>query len=89
MIADSAAITEVQHQLGHSNPSIMLSIYSHWFKHANSGSAAARLAKMVLGGTSTSETLGKWALRPARSEPRRCACLKKIFIFRGIARGGT
>ena len=39
MIADGAAITEVQNQLGHSNPSITLGIYSHWFKNAK---AAAR-----------------------------------------------
>jgi hypothetical protein len=61
MIADGAAITEVQHQLGHSNPSITLGIYSHWCKSAKSGGSAARLAKMVLGAPTT-ETSGKWAL---------------------------
>ena len=49
MIGAGAPITEVQHQLGHSNPSITLGIYSHWFRNAKSGGAAARLAKMALG----------------------------------------
>ena len=39
MIAAGAAITEVQNQLGHSNPSITLGIYSHWFRNAKSGGA--------------------------------------------------
>jgi integrase len=61
MIADGAAITEVQNQLGHSNPSITLGIYSHWFKNAKSGGAAGRLAKMVVG-TLNAETPPEWAL---------------------------
>jgi integrase len=40
MILAGAAITEVQHQLGHSNPSITLSIYSHWFKGAKGGATS-------------------------------------------------
>jgi integrase len=61
MVADGAAITEVQNQLGHSNPSITLGIYSHWFKSAKSGGAAGRLAKMVVG-TLNPETPSEWAL---------------------------
>ena len=34
MIMAGAPATEVQHQLGHSNPSITLDVYSHWFKDA-------------------------------------------------------
>ena len=61
MIADGAAITEIQNQLGHSNPSITLGIYSHWFKNAKSGAAAGRLAKMTLG-TLDPETPAEWAV---------------------------
>lgn len=68
MIADGVAITEVQHQLGHSNPSITLGIYSYWFKSAKAGGAAGRLAKMVLG-TSTTEMPGKWAVSGHSNEP--------------------
>lgn len=60
MIASGATITEVQHQLGHSNPSITLGIYSHWLKDASGGSTAGRLAQMVLG-SRISGTQGKWA----------------------------
>ena len=59
MILEGAAITEVQHQLGHSNPSITLGIYSHWFKTAKSGATAERLAKMVAG---VSEVQRMWPL---------------------------
>jgi hypothetical protein len=72
MIADGAAITEVQNQLGHSNPSITLGIYSHWFKSAKGGGAAERLAKMVLG-TSTAEAVGKWAQSGHSDELNRSA----------------
>jgi integrase len=64
MIAAGAAITEVQHHLGHSNPSITLAVYSHWFKNAQSGGAVARLAEAVLGYQSPPafpESTGKWA----------------------------
>ena len=38
LIAKGAAITEVQHLMGHSDPSVTLRVYSHWFKDADSGS---------------------------------------------------
>lgn len=62
MIAEGAAITEVQYQLGHSNPSITLGIYSHWFKNAKGGGATGRLAKMVVGAPAA-EGNGEWAVR--------------------------
>ena len=49
MIAAGAPVTEVQHQLGHSNPSITLSIYSHWFKNATAGGTISLLAQAVIG----------------------------------------
>jgi len=61
MIAAGAAITEVQNQLGHSNPSITLGIYSHWFKNAKGCGAVERLAKMALG-TLNPETPPEWAV---------------------------
>jgi integrase len=61
LIAAGAAITEVQHQLGHSNPSITLGIYSHWFKSAKGGGAVERLARMALG-TVPPESPAEWAL---------------------------
>ncbi len=61
MIAAGAAITEVQNQLGHSNPSITLGIYSHWFKNAKGCGAVERLAKMALG-TLNPETPSEWAV---------------------------
>jgi integrase len=72
MIAAGAAITEIQNQLGHSNPSITLGIYSHWFKNAKGGGAAERLAKMVLG-TPTAEAAGKWAQSGHSDELSRSA----------------
>ena len=82
MIADGAAITEVQHQLGHSNPSITLCIYSHWFKNAKGGGATGRLAKMVLGIPAT-EIPGKWAVSGHSDEPESSAPprpLEKVLI---------
>jgi integrase len=61
MIANGASITEVQHQLGHSNPSITLGIYSHWFKNAAGSGAVGRLAKMALGAL-PAENPKMWAL---------------------------
>jgi integrase len=68
MIAEGAPITEVQYQLGHSNPSITLGIYSHWFKNAKGGGAAGRLAKMVVGAPA-GEGKGEWAVRGHSDEP--------------------
>jgi integrase len=68
MIAVGATITEVQHQLGHSNPSITLSIYSHWFKNSQSGGAVERLAKMALG-TVPAESPPKWAVSGHSKDP--------------------
>jgi hypothetical protein len=82
MIADGAAITEVQNQLCHSNPSITLGIYSHWFKSAKGGGAVERLAKMALG-TLNPETPSEWAVsghsngQDVRTPQRR---LEKVFI---------
>jgi integrase len=50
LIAEGAPVTEVQHQLGHKNPAITLSVYSHWFKRAQgSTSTNSQLAAAVLG----------------------------------------
>jgi hypothetical protein len=37
LIAAGAPVTKVQHLLHHSNPSITLKVYGHWFKNASSG----------------------------------------------------
>jgi len=68
MIAEGAAITEVQYQLGHSNPSITLGIYSHWFKNAKGGGAIERLAKMVVNAP-LPERPPEWALSGHSDEP--------------------
>src|ERR1700736_3346235 len=62
MIAAGAPVTEVQHQLGHSNPSITLGVYTHWFKNAASGGAIDRLAQEVMGAAParSSESPEKW-----------------------------
>jgi len=49
MIAAGAPVTEVQHHLGHANPSITLAVYSHWFRNVDRGGAVDRLAAAVLG----------------------------------------
>ena len=49
MIAEGAPITEVQHRLGHANPSITLQVYSHFFKHTE-GNTADQLADVILNG---------------------------------------
>jgi integrase len=43
MILAGAPITEIQHRLGHATPAVTLSIYSHFFRDAETD-AAARLA---------------------------------------------
>jgi hypothetical protein len=48
MITAGAPVTEVQHRLGHANPAITLQVYSHFFKHTESG-AADQLARILLG----------------------------------------
>jgi integrase len=48
LIADGAAVTEVQALLGHASPAITLKIYSHWFKATDSG-AVSRLGALILG----------------------------------------
>jgi integrase len=48
LIQHGAPITEVQHLLGHKDPSITLKVYSHWFKGAESG-AAGRVADALFG----------------------------------------
>ena len=73
MIACGAAITEVQNQLGHSNPSITLGIYSHWFRNAKAGGAAEQLAKLVVGNPHA-QPEREWALRRSESRPdSRCS----------------
>ena len=52
MIAAGAPVTEVQHRLGHANPAITLQVYSHFFKHTESG-AADQLANVLLGNASS------------------------------------
>jgi integrase len=41
LIQHGAPVTEVAQQLGHANPGITLKVYSHWFRSADSGAAAA------------------------------------------------
>ena len=48
LIQHGAPVTEVQHLLGHSNPSITLRVYSHWFRGAESG-ATTRVANALFG----------------------------------------
>jgi integrase len=63
MIAAGAPVTEVQHHLGHANPSITLAVYSHWFKNADSGGAVNQLAAAVLGMPSPAPAgLPDWAI---------------------------
>ena len=69
MIAVGAPVTEVQHHLGHSNPSITLGIYSHWFQGASSGAAVERLAKAVLR-TTSGKSQKMWAVSGHSDEPK-------------------
>ena len=46
LIMQGHPITQVAHLLGHSSPTITLSVYSHWFKDAKTD-AVAGLAKLV------------------------------------------
>jgi integrase len=48
LIRAGAPITEVQHRLGHSNPSVTLKVYSHWFHDADTG-ASDRFTNGFLG----------------------------------------
>jgi integrase len=50
LIAAGAPVTEVQYLLGHSNPTTTLTVYSHWFKSAETGSVD-RLANAVFAET--------------------------------------
>jgi integrase len=62
MITAGAPVTEVQHRLGHVNPAITLQVYSHFFKHTESG-AADQLAQTLLGNSyslSESENCGQF-----------------------------
>ena len=40
LIAAGAPVTEVQHLLGHSSPTVTLQVYSHWFKQIETDSVA-------------------------------------------------
>jgi hypothetical protein len=54
-----------QYAVTHSNPSITLGIYSHWFKNAKGCGAVERLAKMALGTLKSGNPVrvgSKWAL---------------------------
>jgi integrase len=48
LIRAGAPITEVQHRLGHSNPSVTLKVYSHWFEGIDTG-ASDRFTEGFLG----------------------------------------
>jgi integrase len=48
LIQHGSPITEVQHLLGHADPSITLRVYSHWLRDASSG-AAGRVASALFG----------------------------------------
>lgn len=58
LIARGAAVTEVQHLLGHASPAITLKIYSHWFSSVDSG-AVGLLSKAILG--NDGDAAKKWA----------------------------
>ncbi len=87
----AAANTEIQNQLGHSNPAITLGIYSHWFKNAKTGGSCEQLAKLVLGVPAESQKM--WALSghsdAETSSEDHATALRKPFIFQRSARGGT
>jgi integrase len=46
LIGAGAVVTEVQHLLGHSKPSMTLDVYSHWFKGKDSGAASVYSATL-------------------------------------------
>jgi integrase len=46
LIEQGHPVTEVAHRLGHSSPTITLSIYSHWFRDVKTD-AVAGLAKPI------------------------------------------
>jgi len=48
LIAKGAPITEVQHLMGRSDPSVTLRVYSHWFKNGDTGSIDS-VANDILG----------------------------------------
>jgi hypothetical protein len=54
-----------------SNPSVTLSIYSHWFKNGAAGGTIALLAKAVIGEdfTRVSDRPEKWAESGHSDEP--------------------
>lgn len=72
LIAAGGPITEVQHRLGHSNPSVTLKFYSHWFKDADTG-AGERFAAGFLRGSSAHlvPTLGNTGVISANMEPAK------------------
>jgi integrase len=70
MIAAGAPVTEVQHQLGHSNPSITLGIYSHWFKNAESGGVVDALARASIDLTNPSSCARLRAWKRTVTYPR-------------------
>jgi integrase len=72
LIAAGGPITEVQHRLGHSNPSVTLKVYSHWFKDADTG-AADRFAAGFLKSSSAHSvpTLGEFEMISDDQEPSK------------------
>jgi integrase len=72
LIAAGATITEVQHRLGHSNPSVTLRVYSHWFRDMDTG-AGERFASSFLRGSSAHSlpTLGATGVISENMEPAK------------------
>jgi integrase len=68
LIAMGAPITEVASRLGHSDPSVTLKIYSHWFRDTDTGSAD----RFAAGFLSTSvPTLGNTDVISEHTKPRK------------------
>ena len=58
LIMQGHPVTQVAHLLGHSSPTITLSVYSHWFTDVKTD-AMAGLAKLVCAPTGE-KTVAKW-----------------------------
>lgn len=58
LIAQGHPVTQVAHLLGHSSPTITLSVYAHWFRDVKTD-AVSGLAKLVCGPAGP-KTVAKW-----------------------------
>ncbi len=76
LIASGAPVTEVQHRLGHSDPSVTLKVYSHWYRDEDSG-AVDRFASGFIPDEDSSEQAffrksekvdTKWTLKRSKKQ---------------------